>query len=63
MHKKIILIIALAILFSLNVQAANISNAYTWLDQQKPIDTYSAALGALALNEVNGGKAYFDFLI
>ena len=62
MHKKVILILALAIILSINVQAANISNAYKWLDNQKPTDVYSASLGALALNEVNGGKAYFDFL-
>ena len=60
--KKSSLLILVVVFLSLNVSAANIIESYQWLDKQKPVDVYSASIGALALKEVNGGKEYFDFL-
>ncbi len=60
--KKIGVLVFVLLVFSVNAYAANLSSAYNWLDKQKPVDVFSAALGALALNEVSGGKEYFDYL-
>lgn len=62
MSKKISLIVLFLFILSFNVYASNTTESYKWLNNQKPTDVVSAALGALALQEVNGGKDYFDFL-
>ncbi len=60
--KKAGVLIFVLILFSLNVFAANLTEAYNWLNTQTPTEVYSASWAVIALKEVSGGSSFIQYL-
>ncbi|MEK6936459.1 MAG: hypothetical protein AABW58_00130 [Nanoarchaeota archaeon] len=60
--KKVVALVLVLVLFSLNVPAASLNEAYSWLNSQTPSDVYSASWALLALAEVNGGNSFIQYL-
>ena len=62
MYKKLVILILCLAILALNVNAANLTDSYNWLNNQKPIDVFSSSLAYLTLKESNAGQEHLKFI-